>query len=380
MNYKKIIKKYKSLNCPEGFFNPCTLPLTRDKYFVLCTERSVGKTTNVLLFGMCANWTEGIQIQYVRQVNTMIERRNLKQLFATIKEYNYIPAVTEGHYTDVVYKSFGWYYCNYNEEGDIIDLATDPFMKCLSVDQSELYKSTYNAPKGDIIIFDEFISRRYLQDEFIYWTDVCKTIIRGRTEPIIFMLANTIDRNSQYFYEMELNDIVNTMPLGSHAETVTHEGTPIYVDFFSPGATPAKTEHNRLFFGFRNKKLGSITGKDWAITPMQHPKADDSRIVLTRQFYILYNDRLINLELCRDDYVGVHVIAHFATKQPRKDAVIYSMGLMLDWRYHYKFGSTRADKLIWTLYERKKFYYASNAVGALVDKYYQTAKDYRRLY
>lgn len=380
MNFNKIIKKYRSLQCPAGYFDPCGLPYNNDKYFIICTERSVGKTTNILLFGMCANWLEGIQIQYLRQFAPMIERRNLRQLFATIKEHGYIPKVTEGHYTDIIYQSHGWYYCNYSDEGELLDRATDPFMMCLSIDQNELYKSTYNAPKGDILVFDEFISSRYPQDEFIRFTDVCKTIIRGRTTPIIFMLANTIDRNNQYFYEMEVNDIVNSMPLGSSAETITHGGTPIYVDFFQPGASPKKTQHNRLFFGFKNKKLGAITGNDWSITPMPHPAADDTRRILSRRFYILYEDRLINLELCRDDTNGTNIIAHMATKGPYKDSIIYSMGLMMDWRYRYKFGHTKADKLVWTLYERKKFFYTSNAVGALVEKYYQTAKEYRRLY
>ena len=380
MNFKKIIKKYKALECPKDVYNPCNIPLTRNKYFFICTERSVGKTTNILLFGMCANWLEGIQIQYLRQFSPMIERRNLRQLFATIKEYGYIEKVTEGHYTDLVYQSHGWYYCNYNEEGEMVDRATDPFMMCLAIQDNETYKSTYNAPKGDIIIFDECISSRYPQDEFIRFTDLCKTIIRGRMEPIIFMLANTIDRNHQYFYEMELNDVVYSLPVGSSTETVTSEGTPIYVDFYSPGITPQKSEHNKLFFGFKNKKLGAITGKDWSITPMPHPEASDNRIILTRQFYILYENRFINLELCRDDHSGVHIIAHFATKPPRKDAVIYSTGLMVDWRYRYKFGHTKADKLVWTLYERKKWFYTSNAVGAIVQKYYQIAKEYRRLY
>lgn len=384
MNYRKIMKKYRSLGCPEGVFDPTTLPYDRDKYFVICSERSAGKTTNVLLFGMCANQVDGIQIQYIRQFAPMIERRYLNQLFNTILEYGYVSKVTDGKYNNLVYKSFGWYYCNYDDDGNIKDLATDPFMKCLSIDQNETYKSTYNAPRGDILIFDEFISRRTPQDEFVTFCDLVKTIIRGRGElsngPIIFMLGNTIDRNHNYFYEMELNDVVGSLPLGAHTESITHEGTPIYLDFYSPEKTPEKTRHNKLYFGFRNKKLGSITGKDWSITPMPHPRRDDEREILSRRFYILYEDRLINLELCHSPSDGVHVIAHFATKDIKPDSIIYSTGLMLDWRYRYKFGHTPADRWIWTLYERKKFFYTSNAVGAVVDKYYQTAKEYRRLY
>lgn len=378
VNFKNIIKKYRKLKCPEGFFDPTRLPYNNDKYFVICTERSVGKTTNVLLFTMCAQWLEHKQIIYVRQTSDMIERRNLRQLFNTILEFEYIEKITEGRYKHLIYKSHGWYYCNYDEEGNILECATEPFMLCLSVDQSELYKSTLNT-NCYFIIYDEFISRRYLQDEFIFMCDVFKTCLRSR-DGCIFMLANTIDRNSQYFYEMELNDVINSLPIGASSEVITHAGTPIYVELYSPGQTPERTKHNSLYFGFKNKKLGSITGKDWSITPMPHPKADDTRQILARCWYIMYEDRLINLELCRNDNDGVHIIAHFATQGPKRDSVIYSTGLMMDWRYHYKFGHTKADKLIWTLYERKKWYYTSNAVGAVVEKYYQTAKDYRRLY
>ena len=252
-------------------------------------------------------------------------------------------------------------------------------------DASELIEETFEEDGYVSLIFadDEptyMLSQRMRQDSFINFVDVCKTVIRDREDPIIFLLGNTIDRNHQWFYEMELNDIVNSLPLGAHTETLTHDGTAIYLDFFSPGQTPQKTKHNRLFFGFKNKKLGAITGKDWSLTVMPHPPIDDTREIITRRFYLLYEDRLLNLELCRSESDGTHVIAHMATKGPYNDSIIFTLGLRLDWRYRYKFGHTKADKLIWTLYERKQFYFASNAVGAIVEKYYQAAKDYRRLY
>lgn len=382
MNIKKIIKKYRSLQCPEGFFDPTLLPYHNDKYFVICTERKTGKTTNVLLFSMCQHWLEGNQIIYIRQTSDMIERRNLRQLFDTIKAFGYIEKITDGHYTDLQYASHGWYYCNYDEEGKVLDRSTDPFMLCLSVDQYEVYKSTLNT-NAMILIYDEFISRRYMQDEFIYFCDITSTCFRQKfqNDGFIFMLANIIDREHPYFYEMELNDAIHKLPLGAHTEIITSGGTPIYLELYTAGQTPERTLHNKLFFGFKNKKLGAITGKDWSLTPMPHPCKDDSRTTIAKSFYIQYEDHLVQLALCRGDVDGTHIIAFFATKnETPRDAIIYSLGLMQDWRYHYKFGHTEADKLIWSLYERKKFFYTSNAVGAIIDKYYRTAKDYRRLY
>lgn len=380
MNFKKIIKRYKELNCPDYVFNPCKLPYDRDKYFVICTERSVGKTTNVLLFGMCANDIDGTELVYIRSNDPMIERRNLLTLFSTIKEFDYIRKITHDHYTDVVYQSKRWYYCNYDENGDLADRAPEPFMTCVSIQSQELYKSTLNLPKGNILIFDEFISKRYPQDEFIDFCQLTRTIIRSRPDPIIFMLANTIDRNNQYFYELEINDIVSSMPLGANAEAVTSGGTCIYVDFFAPEITPQKNLFNSLFYGFKNKKLGSVTGKDWSLNPMPHPNRDDTRYIYAKNYYVKWEDKLIQLEVCRSDTDGLHLICHYSTTPPKKDAIIYSLGLMQDWRYHYKFGHTKADSLIWTLYERKKAFFSDNSVGAVMEKYYQSARDYRRLF
>lgn len=379
LNYNKIIREYNKLKCPPEVFNPCKLPYDKDKYFVLCSERSVGKTTNVLLFGMVAHEVHGTQIQYIRQFDHMLEPKNSRQLFKTILEFDYVTKVTKGRWHSLRYWARGWYYCNYDKDGKILDQDPEPFMYCLAIDQHTTYKSVYNAPKGDIICFDEFIGDYYPQDEFVHFCDLVKTIIRERSEPIVFMLGNTIDRYHQYFHEMELLPIVSSMPLGEHSELVTSKGTPIYIDFVTREKTPEKLRHNTLFFGFKNKKLGSITGTDWAITPMQHIDKYDEPEVVAKNFYVKFEDYLINLELAYSKQYGSHILAHFANAT-YPDSHIYCMDQMLDYRYRYRFGSDKIDRLIWTLYERKKFYYSSNSVGAIIDKYVTRAKKDRSLY
>lgn len=382
MNIHKIIKEYNKLKCPKGLFDPSTLPFWNDKYFVICSERSSGKTTNVILMGMIAHKLEGIQIQYIRSRSEMIERRNIRQLFDVIKQYDYIQKITDGKYSSVVYKSFGWYYCNYDADGKPTDVPEDPFMMCLALDDSDRLKSTYNAPKGDWIIFDEFVSIRYNpQDEFLFFMDVLKTITRNRETPFIFMLANTIDRYNNYFYELELADIIASMPIGEHAETITSGGVPIYVELYSPTKTPDRVRVNHLYFGFKNKKLGSINGQGWAITPVPHITHDDTRQIICDSLYILYEDHIVRLKICTSDNDGLHVTAHFAKpKKFHKDTIIYTLGLSIDWRYRYRFGHSKRDKMVWTLYERKKFFFQNNSVGAIVNKYYEEATKKRRIF
>lgn len=376
----KINAMYRKLKCPPGVMDPSKFPLKRDKYFVLVSERSVGKTTNILLWGMCAHEICGTQIQYIRQHTEMITPKISRQLFDTILQFGYIDRITKGKYNDVRYYAAGWRYVKRGDNGEIIDEDTKPFMMCLGINRNEYYKSSYNAPTGDVIIFDEFVARYTPQDEFVYFCDLVKTIIRERTAPLVFMLGNTLDRYNTYFAEMELLDITTTMPLGQSTETTTKKGTPIYVEFVTREKTPEKLNLNKIFFGFKNKKLGSITGEGWALTPMQHiDPEDDERDVLIRSLYVTIEDQLINLELCHSATYGTHVICHAANKV-YPDSRIYTLSLMIDWRYRYKFGHDKLDKLIWTLYERKKFYYATNSIGVLIDKYAEAAKVRRSLY
>ena len=367
LNFQKIINRYKKLHCPEDTFNPCKLPYDRNKYFVLCSERSVGKTTNVLLFGMCAHEEHGTQIQYIRQLDQMLEPKRARQLFDTILKFDYVRKVTRGRWNSVEYYARGWTYTKV-EDGKIVEKDSKPFMYCLGLNQNDFFRSTYNAPDGDIIIMDEFVSNYNPQNEFVTLCDMIKTIIRERTSPIIFLLGNTLDRYHSYFEEMELLPITTTMPLGQHAETITSKGTPIYIEFVTREKTPEKLHLNKIFFGFQNKRLGSITGEDWAIVPYQHIDKTDDPEVYVKSFYIQIEDYLINLEVARSDKYGIHVLAHFANKT-YADSHIYSLNEMHDYRYRYRFGHDKADRLIWTLYERKKFFYSSNSVGALVEKY-----------
>lgn len=375
----KINHRFRKLKCPPDIMDPTTFPLKRNKYFVLVSERSVGKTTNILLWGMCAHEECGTQIQYIRQHTEMLTPKMSRQLFDTILAYHYIEKITGGKYNDLKYYAAGWYYVKRDDAGNIEEEDKKPFMYCLGLNRNAYYKSSYNAPTGDVIIFDEFVARYAPQDEFIDFCDVVKTIIRERTCPLIFMLGNTLDRYNNYFAEMELLDVTTTMPLGQSTEVNTSKGTPIYVNFVTREKTPEKLNLNKIFFGFKNKKLGSITGEGWALVPMQHIDGDDEREIIMRNLYLLLDEQLINMELAYSDRYGTHIICH-AAKKVYNDSRIYTLSLMQDWRYRYKFGHDKLDKLIWTLYERKKFYYANNTIGVIVDKYVSNAKVRRSLY
>lgn len=366
-DFKKLRKEYKKLKCPAGVFDPCTLPLERNKYFLEVSERSVGKTTNIILMGMLANKIDGTEIQYIRQRDDMLTPKNADKLMSTILAHGYIKKITGGRWNWAVYHSRKWRYALIDEDGKVIEKAPDPFMVCLSIDNNITYKSVYNAPKGDWIIFDEFISKYYSNEEFVDFCDLVMTIIRGRQKPIIFMLGNTIDRMNQYFYELEIDEDIAALQIGDHTEVITSKGTHIYLEIYAPKRSTLKDAFNALFFGFKNQKLGAITGEDWAITPCPRMQGKP-KTVYTKNYFLQFEKNILQLELIEEEKRGICVYCHKANKF-YDHAIIYSCDEKRDLRFRHQYGYDEIDKIFWTLYDRDKWLYGTNGDSATVKKY-----------
>lgn len=366
-----VSKEYKRLKCPKDVYNPLHIPINSAKWFVLMSERARGKTTNVLLLGMIYNKLYGTEIQYLRTREDMITPKNSKDLFKTIIEYGYVEKVTDGEYNSIQYKSRRWYYAYINEDGEEEKRSIKPFCTMLSIDKAETYKSAYNAPLGDFIVFDEFIERFYQPQQFLMLIDLISTIARQRQSVMIFMLANTIDRNTPYFNELEIIDELDDMAQGDNKIITTKLGTNIYVEILGKRKKESgklQTEINKLYYGFSNKKISSVTGADtWAVS--QYPHTPKDFRILNNHHYIDFNHKLICLEICYDKTVDRHFInCHLATKI-YDDSIIYTLDFPKDKRYKYKFGHNNIDKFIFKMYDRNLFTYSDNSVGALVEKY-----------
>ena len=322
---------------------------------------------------MIMNKLYGTVIQYVRQTNDMITPRNSKNLFDTILDNNYVSKLTDGKYNTIVYKAKRWYYAIADDNGEIIEQKNNHFMCMLSIDNAENYKSSYNAPYGDIIIFDEFIGKYYYRNEFVRFNDLLKTIIRDRQAPIIVLLANTIDKNSQYFNELEIYNTVQQMKQGDSEIITSERGTNIYVEILESGVKKQKTRSivYTLFFGWKNPLISSITGDDWAINNYQHIPQYNSKTILKR-YYLEFNNTLLALDVRSCKELGIYVAVHRATRS-YDDSIIFTIGEIDKSNKRFRFGFSHNDKRLWEMYKRNKFYYASNDLGSLLDNYVKQA-------
>lgn len=375
-DFEHIKKVYRALKIPKEFWNPLHLLDTNCKYNIILSERARGKTTNILLMGLCFFWEYGTIIQYIRSRENMIVKNKIIDLFKTIVDSGYIETLTEGRYNNILYMSRRFYLCKKDEDGEVIEKMEQHFFAALCVEKNLDYKSSYDTGgKGDFVVFDEFIGKYYYPNEFVDFCDLLSTIMRKRKSGLIFFLANTLTKSSPYYREMMITKEIDKLQRGDSAFVQTPKGTKLYIEMLGTQAKAAQKQQdviNTLYFGFDNELLVSITGAaDWALYNYPHTPLEEFS-VLEKKRYLKYNNKLLRLEVCRLD-LSIFVNVHPATKT-YDDSIVYDLDFDISPLHRYGFGSTKADKFLWSLYRKNMFTYSDNTVGELVESYINEAR------
>lgn len=382
-NWKLIRKWFRKLGIPKGLYNPLRVDPERAGYDWALSDRSRGKTTQCILLAMVMHEGYDTIGQYIRNTRDMITPKNMRDLFDVILEYHYIEKITDNRWNSCYYWGGRWYYCQRDENGDIIEKAPGHFLFCTCLDDSDKLKSSYSCPRGDIIIFDEFIMLGgYGYNDFIRFTDIESTIYRKRVCGITYMLSNTIDINSPWIDEFCIRQEVEMMQQGESRYIETEEGTHIFCEILLPDQTEQRKAFNLRFFGFPNPKLAAITGKGtWASEHYPHIKKrkeeEEETDVLYNRLFLYHNGKYCKLQIVSCD-VGLAVYVFPATKL-YKDSIVLTSGDINDRRQIYGFGAKGSNlETVWRLYKANRFYYATNAEGALVRAYIKAIQDKNR--
>ena len=378
-DWHAIRKEMKAIGIPTDFYNPVTAPLEKAQWFVEVSERAVGKTTGWLLLGLVMFEMYGTVTIYVRSRKDMIAPKNAISLYYVVKENGYIEKITGGKWNNIIYDKRKWYLCNVDEDGNITEKCPNYCCRMVSIDESGNLKSNFNEPKGDLLLYDEFIpvSERYaIPNEFVSFMDLCSTVFRLRECPKIVLLANNINKYNQYFNDLEIYERISEMQISESCIHTTDKGTKIYIEMIG---TPKqfrtkKTTWNRLFAGFRKPELSSITGEStWAVHCYQHiPETEENeRIdILFSKIYILYQNKYARLDIVYHERLGTCIFAHWATRT-YKDSIILTNENMTDERYIFGIAhGKRLGKFLESMMKERKFYFASNDVGTFVEGYF----------
>ena len=372
IDWEIIRKAFKKLKIPDIYYKPHMDNIEHLGYIVDMSDRSRGKTTNKLILGLLLYCAYGIQLQYLRQTEDQCQPKEIGDLYQTVIENGYIERITEGKYNYIAYRGKRWRLQLIDDDGKVLETDPDHCCICLGLDEAPALKSQYNAPRGDMIFFDEFIGERYGYYDYKHFTDLTKTIIRDRLSPIIYLSANTINLHSQWFDEFCIRDQVERLQQGEHTETVTSLGTHIYIEILSPNTTEQRKAVNRKYFGFETSQVSAITGKGvWTTDDFPHiPPADEDkpvRILLNRVF-VERQGRYMKLQLVQSEQHGICVYVMPATKT-YDDSAIFTADELQDPRYVFAFGKGTGIGFFWELYLQGRFRYAHNAAGAFVKSY-----------
>lgn len=379
-DWKHIFKRYRDLNVPKEF-NILPYFNLKARWQIMMSDRSNGKTTNILLIGMCMYYDYGTQIQYIRQRETMTAPKVSKDIFRTILQFDYVSKITDGRWNSVEYKAKRWYMCNRDENGTISEMDSNHFMMMLSIDRQEDYKSSYNAPLGDYIIFDEFIGKYTPINEFVEFNQLLKTILRERMSGMIFLLANNINTEHQYFEELEIMETCRLLTRGDKQLVTSSRGTKANVVLFASRVQQKKERSlvNKLYFGWKNPLLSSITGeRDWAIDDYQHePKGLTDVNVLASNMYIQHNNIFVRLEVRSSNEIPVYIHC-YRVQDIHDDSIVFTLKDIKDKRFIFGVGYTKLHKWVHNLYKRNLFYYRTNTIGTIVTDFYTNAYKLKR--
>lgn len=390
-----VQKEYDKLKIPTKYYRPPFAELSHHKYFIGLSERATGKTTNWLLYGMCKYKIYGAKIIYVRQTRDMIAPKFSMEVFNVILEYNngeYIRKLTDGKYNSIRYDKRRYYYClRDSETNEVIEQSEDCFMHCVSIDDAMLMKSTFNVPRGDVILFDEFIGKHYAFNEAIQFFDLCSTIIRKRLSPIIVMVANTINLHSEYFYELEIKNKIKDMTYGDKKSIKTDLGTSIFIEIIKIQESEEyrkRREHNAMFFGFKSPKLTSITGGGdvWAYEHVPHIckyDKDGNRVnksvIDIPKIYLKNGDDILLITLMYSDLLGHFMEVTKTTYTDKdKDRTIYLVDNRQDILYNNEYKSLSYGSKLYKLIEKYntlgKIYFQNNEIGSIFYDYIDKIK------
>lgn len=378
-DWNLIRREFRKLKTPDGIYDPTSVPIESINYCVELSTRSYGKTTQWILFGLLMHKLYGTTPVIIRQTEEMTAPKHAASLLDVIRVYDdgrYILQLTDKRWNDLYIKARKVYYCLRDDRGEIVEKGTDPVIYLITLEESDALKSVFNVPRGDLIIFDEFISSVYKSNEFVTFADELKTVIRSRLSPRVIMLSNTINVTSPYFRELEISKEIRNIRTGEHKVITTDLGTKIYVRISDSPTTKHKGLLNAAFFGFKNPALAAIRGGEtvWNFRDVPRILVSDEDVYLDRRLKIDTSDDLLAVDFVHTPDRGI--VANIHPGEVHDDSVVLTLSDIWDRQHRHGLGYGQREKMLLLLRDRKKVYFSDCETAAVFENYIAEAKDY----
>ena len=387
---KKIKAKVRSLHIPKEYWG-----IDIDEFFsyqwniYLSIRETAGKTTQSLIFGLVLNslYPDKYTIEYLRNDQSQTTKANIETIFDTIIALGYIQRIYDGRWNAVTYyaqrKKF--YLCKKDGDGNIIDEDPDAICAIHSIERYADYKSSYSNPRGKYIIVDEFPDTSRATYQIFFELLNCISTIGRPLSPgsdgwlRILMMGNNTDEYCWLWDDLCISGDIPNLTFGGKIEFRTEYNTTGVVRLLEVGEVQKKRleEKNIPFLGFPGKKAAAFTGvQEWSGKTYRHLdfELNYSECVF-RRMYMRHRGRWVQFDLFRDEEHGEYIFAHFSMAPLFNDNIIFTLDPK-EFQDIYGFGKyekrervLKVCRKIVLLFQENRFYFASNAVGSLMDDF-----------
>lgn len=257
-----VLKEYK-----EKYYDVTKYPVINGYNFVT-SYRNGGKTTNILIWAMCANKIYGSRMSYIRTNKTMTTRNKIMTLFDSINTTvddtgkNYIQKIYNDKYNRVMYFYNEKCFKLVREDMSADELKTAEILCYVhSIDTNDELRSGFSDNRLDIILYDECIDNKVNNTTLINFLHIVSTFLRTRYKSVIFMACNMSTGAPTMLQQMGIYTkvLAQTTP---YAMYTTEKHTRISVEILevTEAFSNERNIMNDTFFGFDIDGIEIIRG------------------------------------------------------------------------------------------------------------------------
>jgi len=303
---------------------------TGANYRIIISQRSIGKTT-VTLLERCIEpfFEDGTQFVYVRRRAEAIKPMHMSMIFKSTYVSTYIAnlALEKRGIQGAEIHARGGQFILYGldeDTGNLVPFGTVGYYRALvqgGYAKGEAFPDTVR-----VMLWDEFLSRedteRELDDELATMMNMVSTVKRNREDFVIYMLGNTVTRNSQILSAMKINmrevkpgDVTCYEYLDHNSRGELLRNT-VAVEMCDEYAAPAKSDS---FFVFGTQREMMIRSGKWETDEyaLFDPEALPSRSIAIALVFATDEYRLYG-------YITGEKMLHIAARRlPVEDGVEY---------------------------------------------------------
>lgn len=178
------------------YYNVTKYPIIYGYNFVT-SYRNGGKTTNILLWALCANRLFGSRISYIRTNKTMVTRSKIMTLFNGINNTvddsgkNYVQKIYNDKYNRIGYFPSEKCFKLVREDMTSDELKNaEIFCYVHSIDENDKLRSGFADNRLDIILYDECMDKHVNSTTLINLLHIISTFFRSRFNSVVFLACN----------------------------------------------------------------------------------------------------------------------------------------------------------------------------------------------